>query len=105
MAYLSMVRPLMEYAAAVLDPHHVGDTQELEKVQRRATRWALNDYGRYSSVSSMLAQLGWVTLKIRHTPTRLQTLFKLYIMITQLISHITISPKQDIPDSIIPYIL
>ena len=43
-AYLSMVRPLMEYAAAVWDPHHVGDTQELEKVQRRAARWALNDY-------------------------------------------------------------
>jgi len=49
-----MVRPLMEYATAVWDPHHVGDTKELEKVQRRAVRWALNDYGRYSSVSLML---------------------------------------------------
>jgi len=72
-----MVRPLMEYAAAVWDPHHVGDTQELEKVQHRAVRWALNDYGRYSSVSSMLAKLGWVTLKIRCTTARLQTLFKI----------------------------
>ena len=53
-AYLSMVRPLMEYAAAVWDPHHVWDTQELEKVQRIAMRWALNDHSRYSSVSSML---------------------------------------------------
>jgi len=42
-----MVRPTMEYAAAV-------DIQVLEKVQQRATRWALNDYGQYSSVTSML---------------------------------------------------
>jgi len=76
-AYLSMVRPLMEYAPAVWDPYYVGDTLELEKVQCRAARWGLNDYGRYSSVSSMLVQLGWVTLKIRCTTTRLQTLFKI----------------------------
>jgi len=73
-AYLSMVHPLMEYAAAVWDPHHVGDTQEFEKVQCRAARWALNDCSRYSSVS---AQLGWVTLNIRRTTTRLETLFKI----------------------------
>ena len=62
-AYLSMVRPSMEYAAAVWDPHHTGDIQHLEKVQCRAARWALNDYGRYSSVTSMLEHLGWDTLK------------------------------------------
>jgi len=44
-AYLLMVHPLMEYAAAAWDPHHVGDIQKLENVQRRAARWALNDYG------------------------------------------------------------
>jgi len=43
--YLSMVHPIMEYtAAAVWDPHYVGDTQKLEKVQHRAGRWVLNDY-------------------------------------------------------------
>jgi len=29
-AYLSMVRPLIEYAAAVWDPHHAGDIQKLD---------------------------------------------------------------------------
>lgn len=72
-----MVRPSMEYAAAVWDPHHVGDIQELEKVQRRAARWVLNDYGRYNSVTSMLGHLGWDTLQKRRMITRLQTLFKI----------------------------
>jgi len=59
-AYLSIVRPVMEYAAAVC---YVGDTQKLEKVQCRAARWVLNDYRQYSSVTSLLEHLGWDTLK------------------------------------------
>ena len=43
-AYLTMVRPIMEYASAVWDPFYVKDIQQLEKVQRRAARWVLNDY-------------------------------------------------------------
>ena len=64
-AYLTMVRPQLEYASAVWDPYHVGDISELEKIQRRAARWVLNDYGRFSSVSLMLDQLKWPTLQIR----------------------------------------
>ena len=37
-AYLSMVHPSMGYAAVVWDPHHTGDVQHLEMVQRRAAR-------------------------------------------------------------------
>ena len=48
-----MVRPQLEYASDVWDPHCVGDIMELEKVQQRVARWVLNDYGRFSSVSSM----------------------------------------------------
>ena len=39
--------------------------QALEKVQRRAARWVLLEYGRHSSVTRMLAQLGWSTLQHR----------------------------------------
>ena len=61
-AYLSLVRPIMEYASCVWDPHEIVNIQALEKVQRRAARWVLSEYGRHSSVTSMLAQLDWPTL-------------------------------------------
>ena len=77
-AYLTMVRPQLEYASAVWDPYHVGDISELEKVQRRAARWVLNDYGRFSSVSLMLEQLKWPTLQIRRKLSRLQILHKIH---------------------------
>ena len=32
---------------------------------RRASRWLLNDYGRFNSVSSILNQLSWPTLQSR----------------------------------------
>ena len=73
----------MEYAAAaVWDPHHVEDTHELKEAQPRSARCALNDHGQYGSVTLMLQHfLGWDTLKLRCTMTRLQTLIK--IMITK----------------------
>ena len=77
-AYLTMVRPQLEYASDVWDPHYVGDIMDLEKVQRRAARWVLNDYGLFSSVSSMLNQLSWPTLQSRHKLSRLHTLHKVF---------------------------
>ena len=67
----------MEYAAPVWDPHYHNATMQLEKVQRRAARWVLNDYDRYSSVTAMLHQLSWQSLKSRRRISRLQTLFKI----------------------------
>ena len=40
----ALVRPIMEYAASVWDPHHLNDIQALEKVQCRAAHWIMNDY-------------------------------------------------------------
>jgi len=39
-AYLSLVRPLLEYAAAAWDPYRLRDINCLEMVQRRAARFA-----------------------------------------------------------------
>ena len=38
-AYPLMVRPVMEYASIVWDPHYQTQISILEKVQRRAARW------------------------------------------------------------------
>ena len=43
-AYLTIVRPLLEYAACIWDPHQEYLIYEIEKIQRRAARWALSDY-------------------------------------------------------------
>ena len=76
-AYLTLVRPSMEYAAVVWDPYHHNAILQLEKVQCRAARWALNDFSRYSSVTAMLQQLSWPNLNSCHQIFRLQTLFKI----------------------------
>ena len=73
-----MVRPQLEYASDVWDPHQVGDIIELEKVQQRAACWVLNDYSRLSSVTSMLDQLSWPTLQARRKLSRLLTLHKIF---------------------------
>ena len=58
-----MVRTQLEYASDLWDPHLVGDIMELKKVQRRAAHWVLNDYGRFSLVTSMLDKLSLPTLQ------------------------------------------
>ena len=44
-AYLTLVRPILEYASPVWDPHPIKDSDQIEKVQRTAARWVTSDYG------------------------------------------------------------
>ena len=76
-AYLTIVRPIMEYAAVIWDPFHLNNIQQLEKVQSRAARWVLNDFSRYSSVSAMIDHLSWPSLELRRKVSRLQTLYNI----------------------------
>ena len=47
------------------DPHLKKDIQELNKIQNRAARYVTNRYHNTSSVSSMIADLGWESLQSR----------------------------------------
>ena len=73
-AYKAIVRPQLEYAAPVWDPHHQDDILKIEMVKRRAARWVL---GPYSSVTDMLGKLGWCTLEQRRTGFRLVLFYKI----------------------------
>ena len=64
-AYTTIVRPILEYASTVWDPHQANHIKKLEAIQRRAARFVKRDYDRHSSVSDMLQDLNWPTLQER----------------------------------------
>ena len=72
-----MVRPQLEYAASVWDPHTVIHINQIERVQRRAARWVMSDFQRTSSVTTMLNTLGWRNLAQRRADSRLVLMFKI----------------------------
>ena len=76
--YTTMVRPVLEYASTVWDPSLRKDVQNLEKVQRSASRYVFNNYDRTpSTVTSLLNSLEWDTLEERREMSRLSMLFKI----------------------------
>ena len=76
-AYKTLVRPILEYSSAVWSPSAKQDIDRLERVQRRAARWVLNDYNHTSSVTSMLDSLGWRSLQDRRSDARLCLFYKI----------------------------
>ena len=70
--YQTLVRPHLEYGSVTCNPITDKNNKLLEMVQRRAARFVLGDYGRYSSV------LNWDTLELRREKQRLSTFHKIF---------------------------
>ena len=77
-AYYSLVRPHLEYAYSVWDPHTQKNIQSIEKVQRRAARFIKKCYQRTpGTIASLLEELKWSSLEQRRKQTRWTNLYKI----------------------------
>jgi len=66
----------LEYAGSAWDPYQKIYVARIEAIQKRAAHWVLNNYSRYSNVTTMLQQLQWPTLEERHRRARLSLFYK-----------------------------
>ena len=71
------MRPVLEYGSSVWDPHTKCLQEELEKVQNRAARFVTRNYTfEEGSMTGILEQIKWDSLKKRRTDNRLILLYK-----------------------------
>ena len=90
-AYTTYVWPITEYASTVWDPHTKENTEKIEKVQRRATRFTTGSYDGTVLVTTMVQILGWPTLQQRRSYTNLVMFYKIAHHLVAI--HPTISDK------------
>ena len=64
-AYKTLVRPQLEYAAPIWHPYNETEKTKVEKVQKTAARWTCRRWHNKSSVDDMLDELEWPSLEDR----------------------------------------
>ena len=62
-AYVSLVRPHLEYCSVVWNPYTKKNISKIESIQRQAARFVTNNYRRRDSVTAMLRDLQWTSLE------------------------------------------
>ena len=67
LAYISLVRPILEYGAACWDPYSEGQISALDRVQKKAAKFAHHT-----------SSPNWETLASRRKLSRICALFKVY---------------------------
>ena len=80
--YLSMVRPILEYASIIWSPHTQCDIHKIEMVQCQAVKLIFNHFSRTASITNMLTKLHLPTLECQR---QMMTLAMLYRILNDLV--------------------
>ena len=76
-AYKGLVCPVLDYGSSIWDPLGVVLQEELESVQKRAARFVTGNYSyETGSMTGILGQLKWESLKKRRNNNKLILLYK-----------------------------
>ena len=101
--YKGLVRPILEYGSSVWDPQSILLQDELEKVQKRAARFVTGNYVDYEtgSMTGILKNLKWESLKKRRKDSRLIMLYK--GLKGAASTQMTLFPPSGVPGIITPW--
>ena len=77
MAYATCIRPIVEYSSPVWDPHTKRNTNKIEMIQRRCTRYVTGNFDLTSSITSLLNSLNWPTLEERGRQNHLAVMYRI----------------------------